>query len=480
LRWRITALFVGIFAGSLVVFSALLYQSIVAAHETEFDAALYNYAIDVGRSIEVGMFGQVEVSDQVLQDSEKVFPFALGETFIQIRTPEGRTIARSKSLERHNIELDPEMLAMLEEETVVFHDIQSEALPGVRGRYRVAHYMIRERGPVPMLLQVAVPMRLLQKERQNLLRFFLISIPFILLIATVGGYFLSASAMNPVKQIIKKSRLITARALSTRLEVPEIQDEIRELVETLNDLLERLEASFKSQESFISDASHQLKTPLAILQGELDLMLSKDRSMDEVREFFKSAQEEVLYLSRMVEHLLLLARVSGESSVSTNSPIQLEELLVDVTGRLGILAQRKNQRLVLEVPDSSLDSRIEPVIQGDADLLRSMLESLIENAIKYSANESRIQVTLELLEDFESQQVYRISIVDQGIGMTEEQQKRIFERFYRVDSNKDRITGSGLGLPIAQKIANLHQTEIQVESAPGEGSRFWIDFSRKK
>src|SRR6185437_5931625 len=223
---------------------------------TDFDTALYNYGIDIARSVDVNLFGEITISPHLLSDSEKIFPFA-GQSYIQVRTIQGQSIARSKTLAGGNIPLSEEERAELVQARVLFKTISAEDLELEQprfNRFRVLTYFIDKPGPFDFVLQIAVPMVLLDRERGGLITFFSIAIPLVLVVAALGGLFLSRKALAPVNAIISRARAITASDMSARLPVPAQQDEIRELALTLNGLLNRLEQAFVSQETFISDA----------------------------------------------------------------------------------------------------------------------------------------------------------------------------------------------------------------------------------
>lgn len=479
LRIRLLALFLAIFGGIFVSFSYFLYRQMINDHQEEFDTFLYNYAIDVARSIEVDLFGDINVRPNIFFESEKVFPFALGETYIQVHNRvTGRLVAKSSSLRAHALPYFPNAFKEGAREGAIFRRLSEEdsKAAGLRpGVYRLIDYYIDKPGPWDFVLQVAVPMGLIEKEKKDYRAFFLIGIPILLILATMGGWFLSGRALKPINEIIRTSRSLTAQQLSARVPVPESRDEVRLLVETLNDLFNRLESAFRSQETFIADASHQLKTPLAVLRGEIDLMLSKDRSPEEVREFLSVTSQEVDYLNRIVEDLLIIARVDAAKSFLAWEWVRLDESLLDVTARLERPAASKNIKMHVrldEEPAEAGDFRSFEV-RGDADLLRSLIENFVANAIKYSPAGS--SVSLRLVDEGPR---LRLTVSDQGPGIASEDQSRIFERFFRAEGGRGKVAGSGLGLPIAKKIADLHGAELSVESEPGRGAVFQVIFKK--
>ncbi|MBS1962604.1 MAG: HAMP domain-containing protein, partial [Bdellovibrionales bacterium] len=293
-RAQLVSLLVFVLGTTLVAYSVVLYRNFLKVHETEFDTALYNYSIDIAKSLNVNILGQVFLSEDIKKADEKIFPFALERTVIQLRTMRGIVVAKSRDLGEAELPMNDEERDEVLRNRASF-DTQTLQIRGIRGtRYRIANVFIDQPGPNDFILQVASPMILLERERRGLFAFFLLSIPATLGIAAVLSFTLSSRATRPIVDIIRKAKDITANRIDQRLPVPRVKDEIYDLATTLNGLLDRLQKAFVSQEAFVADASHQLKTPLAILRGEIDLLMRKQsRTPDEVEAFMESASQEV-------------------------------------------------------------------------------------------------------------------------------------------------------------------------------------------
>jgi signal transduction histidine kinase len=465
LRIRLISFFVTLFGATLLVFSTLLYKVFVENQQKQFDDTIFNYAVDVAYSIDVDFFGELRLSPNVLRQSEKAFPFSLGETFLQLRSFTGGSLVRSKNMGKGTLPFTPDDRQSTVDHKATFLTLSTrDAIKlGLPGRqYRVLDYLIEKSPGYGLILQIAAPMALLQHERQGLITFFSFSIPFILIIAVLGGLFVAHRALAPVNRIIEKTRSLSANQLSERVPVPEADDEIRELAKTLNGLLDRLERAFLSQESFISDASHQLKTPLAILQGELDLMRARPRSGEEVSAFLQSASEEVSYLARMIEELLLLARIDAGAETLHLKEVRVDEVLIECVARLERLASNKNVKLAVNLDTETAQDDRSFMVKADPDLIRSLFETLIENAIKYSKDEGGL-VTIQLLN---RAQALDFSVTDQGEGIPADALPKIFERFFRFEKVPGKKSGAGLGLAIAKKIVDVHSGTISVQSNP--------------
>jgi signal transduction histidine kinase len=371
----------------------VLYRVLVRNLQSEFDADLYNHAVDVAQGINVDFFGALSVNADTLS-AGKIFPFALGNAYVQVVSPDGTILARSKGLGKAELPRFPEDYKLLLDQGAVFRTVSAREMPAAPGakvakrgsNYRMLTYVVQKAPGLTLILQIAVPLQLLEQESKGLITFFLFAIPLTLIVAAFGGLFLSRRALLPVATIIDKARSLSPHQLGERIPVPDADDEIRQLALTLNGLLERLQKAFESQDRFVADASHQLKTPLAIIRGELDVLRSRgpgqEPSREEIGEFLESAAQELQFLSRMVEDLLLLARVDAGAGSLAIGRVRADEVTVEAASRLEKFARSRSVRLRIELDPNAAVEDFE--IQGDSFLLQSMLQSLIENAIKFS------------------------------------------------------------------------------------------------
>jgi len=313
-----------------------------------------------------------------------------------------------------------------------------------------------------VVLRSLHPQRELMEDIRNT---FLWAIPLSLLLAGLGGYFLSRKSLAPVAAMASQARGISAVNLHNRLTIVNERDELGQLALTFNNLLERLEASFEQQRRFMADASHELRTPVAILRGETEVTLSQpERSPSEYRETLSILRDESRRLARIIEDLFTLARADAGQYPLTLRDAYLDELASDALVRGRSLALSKNITLV---------SAIEPdlPIRADEVLLERMLLNLLDNAIKYSPVGST--VTLGCRRDRER---YLVSVTDNGPGIPAELQPRIFERFFRTDKARSRSEGetggAGLGLSIARWIVEAHFGKLELEGSDSSGSTF--------
>ena len=463
IRRRLALLYLSLFAAGLSVFCAVLFQYFQRVQIQAFDTTLYNFAVDISTNLEMDFVGRLFVVNSNVSEAGKLFPFHLGGSFLEIRDSRGKVLLHSRSLRENNLPLDADTLTKVEKEKAMFQTIRAERL-GIRSatpEFRLLTYYTHHKDwREPLILLVAVPLDLPHRERRELLLFFLLAIPTFLLISGAAGMWMSKRALLPVHQMTQKAAGITGvEKLRERIPVPEANDEIRELAETFNGLLDRLDRAFASQDRFVSNASHQLKTPLTILKGELDLLRKSQASKEELSETLDSAAGEINRLILLVQDLLLLARLEAGKDLISLTPTQLDEVLLQSVARVQKLARVKRVTITTQFEAQTPGAELEARVLADEELLDSMIENFIENAVKYAPADSVVEI---VMNTGLKQAIVRIR--DQGPGVPPELRSTVFERFTRGEPS-NVIPGSGLGLSIASEIARLHNVKIEMASA---------------
>ncbi|MBI4904861.1 MAG: HAMP domain-containing protein [Acidobacteria bacterium] len=313
----------------------------------------------------------------------------------------------------------------------------------------------------PYTIQVAVPMHELKEGLSGYAWALIVLIPAVLLIATAGGWWMSRRALQPVNQIIDAARSIGEQSLARRLPVPETQDELQRLSETLNQMLGRIESAFRRITEFTADASHELRTPVALIRTTAELALRKQRTTEEYREALEDVHAESVRTTDLIENLLTLARADAGKATLDRRELDLAQVVREASVQGEKLAGVRNLRFRTEVPDSPV-----PAI-GDPSALRRLLLIVIDNAVKYTPEG---EITVRLLSANGNPQV---QVSDTGIGIPQGDLARVFERFYRADKSRSRDSGgAGLGLSIAKWIAEVHQGTIEARSEQDRGSTF--------
>ena len=468
IRLRLALIFVFIFGAITAVFNAFLFQATIQTLQQDFDDALFNYAVDVSEGVEIGIKGDLNFPPLRL-DHGKILPFPLGTALIQIRHASGAVLERSGEFGQFDPPYKSDFQKIWNGEEATYRTIQqiSDIPFAEADSYRLISFPLDNGLKPQLLLQIAVPMTLLETQTRQRLTLLQLGIPLVLLIATMGGLFLSSRALAPVNHMIQTTKKIKASELSQRVPVPEAKDEIRTLALTLNEMLERIQKAFQSQERFIADASHQLLTPLTILRSELEHLgkADKENKFEYIGDFIKSTLQEVDNLSNIVQEMLLLARVDAGIGALSLQKLSLDELIFEALARCEKMAENKSIKLKFNLNNQTNEDR--KYARGDNDLLFNVITNIVENAIKYSPPQETVTITLNW-----KSKTSELIVEDNGPGVPPDQRPLIFERFSRGSFSNSPIQGFGLGLAIAQKIAQLHGTEIKIGDSPSGGARF--------
>jgi two-component system, OmpR family, sensor kinase len=338
--------------------------------------------------------------------------------------------------------------------------------PGERA-YRVAAEPVTIFGS-RYLVAAAYPLHGNRETLEAVGASYFIVIPLLLLIASVGGYFLAGRSLSPVAAMSARAAEISSTNLNERLPVGPRRDELSALALVVNSLLERLEQSFAQQRRFMADASHELRTPVAVLRTEADVTLSRaNRSEAEYRESVAVMRDSAQRLGRIVDDLFLLARADAGHLPLRREALYLEEIVDESARAVRALAQERGVRIdLLPLEDSPFN--------GDADLLGRVLLNLLDNAIKHSPVGGT--VTLSLTRRGHE---YHISVADVGPGIPADAQAQIFERFFRADKTRSRegageTSGAGLGLAIGRWIAEAHGGRLDLVRSDSRGTEFRV------
>jgi heavy metal sensor kinase len=316
--------------------------------------------------------------------------------------------------------------------------------------------------PSSQVLVVATALETVDRSVERLVMLLLIAGPAALAAAGVGGWWVGRKALGPVARMTEQAAGIGIDRLDERVAVPRSTDELGQLARTFNAMLERLERDVQDKRRFVADASHELRTPLAVMRSELDVSLDADGLSSEEGEVLESVRDEVDRMSRIVERLLILARIDEGQLRLLRAPVGLGDVVEAVVRRLRPLADAKAITVTIEGDD--------PRVSADRERLVLAVETLVENAIKYTAPGGRVRISIERRADEAV-----VTVADEGPGMPAEAIPLIFERFYRLDAARTRSEGgSGLGLAICREIMQAHGGRVWAESNDGGGSSFFI------
>jgi heavy metal sensor kinase len=375
--------------------------------------------------------------------------------YLQIYDGNGEWLYRAPFLEQHPVQpVEPG-----NQTGVVYQDLNLGGKP-----FRFLRQQIEVKGRV-YIVQTAVPADQILKTLSLFRRYLLLLAPMLLLAAAAGGYWLSQRALSPVDAITHTTRNISATNLSSRLEKLATGDELQRLSDTLNQMLDRLEDAFRRVTQFTADASHELRTPISLIRTESEIALRKSRGVEEYRVALRHILLEAERTSSLVEELLSLARADAGGEALHLELLDLRSLIAEIGAEWQRLVTIRN----LEFRESIAGEEL--LVLTDPVALKRVVAILLDNAVKYTQAPGIVELAIERRENKGI-----VVVRDSGVGIPEEDQPRIFERFYRVDKARSReLGGSGLGLAIAKWIVQQHQGAISVQSSPGKGSTFCVE-----
>jgi heavy metal sensor kinase len=311
---------------------------------------------------------------------------------------------------------------------------------------------------------VAFPLHHIAETLSSLAEIFVIIAPVFFLFSIIGGYIISAKSLSRIDYIIKKTEEITTQNLEEKIEGEEFRDEYGRLVKKMNEMILRIKNSIQYMNQFSISASHELKTPLTILRGEIEIALRSPKTPEEYTQILISNYEETLRLISIVDKLFFISKFDHSLIKLNKDKVRLNQFLKDVVSPLKNLGKEKN--ICLSV---NLSSDVN--VEIDSELIRSAITNLIENAVKYGYENHSVIIKTELIQN----KKIKISVINKGEGIAPELLPKIFDRFYRIESSRNRGTGGvGLGLSVVKSIINWHNGEVNVVSEPGKETEFYF------
>jgi heavy metal sensor kinase len=301
----------------------------------------------------------------------------------------------------------------------------------------------------------------LQSALAQTIAFLAVLSVLIVLAGTLLAHRLAGNILEPVRRIASTARSLSQHELHRRVEVDVPPDELGELVETFNGMLARLEASFESLRRFTADASHELRSPLALMLSELEGTLARARTPAEYEQVLRDLEAEVEHMARMVDQLLMLARADAGALQPAATNLDVADFLHETAARWRPMADRRRVLLDVDAPDSGS-------VAADPDLLRRVMDNLLDNATRHSPAGTSVRLT-----GAPAAGGWSIEVQDEGPGVPLAARAGLFERFARVDDARARDRGgAGLGLALSRAIAESHGGSLQLVSPNGRGATF--------
>jgi two-component system OmpR family sensor kinase len=380
-----------------------------------------------------------------------------GESFAQLISPDGHVLDSTQPLGRTRLLTAAELREA--QRAPIYLDLQS--VPGLNEPSRVLATAANRAGRRLILVVGATR----QNNAETLASFrdeLLVAGPVALILAAGIGYLLAGLSLRQVESMRRRAAAITAAKPGERLPVPTTGDELQRLGETLNDMLDRLEAAVARERDFVADAGHELRTPLALLRTELELAFRQAHTVDELREAVRSSSHEVERLSQLAEDLLLIASSDGGKLPLRVEPLAVDRLFASTASRFDWRAEELGKTVTASAAPGVR-------VAGDRLRLEQALANLVDNALRYGGDEIGLRAVTK-------DDVIELHVTDNGAGFPDDYLPRAFERFTRADAARGR-GGAGLGLSIARTIAESHGGTSNVANTGTIGADAWLSLA---
>jgi heavy metal sensor kinase len=451
IRLRLTVWYLVVFSVALAAFGISVWVLVRQRLYSEAHEQLLSRVASVQHFMVAQ--GENSTADHMVRELKEEYDAEDEGTWLQIRGEDGQWLYRSRAISEAfpDLKLPQELTGKMKVHSAhVGHDrLRLIAVPiTVYGRQYTVETAVVTNGAHHTL--------------ENLETVFFLLAPGFIVIAAVGSYYMSRRALATVDEITAMARSIHDRNLDSRLPSLRTNDELQRLSDTLNEMLSRIESSFKRTRQFTADASHELRTPLSLIRTEAELALRKPRSEEEYRNALSQILAESERTTELIEKLLTLARTDSGIEELQLHPLRVVSFLRDITDGWQPLFAESELRFETKLPTTDV------LANADESSLRRLLNILLDNARKYTPAGGSIT----LGADIEASWI-NVWVTDTGVGIDAQHLPRIFDRFYRVDKARSRSQGgAGLGLSLAKWIAAQHHTSITVDSVPDKGSTF--------
>lgn len=457
IRWRLTLWFVLLLSVILVLSGVVLHILLQRYLINQVDNNLRVHSARVHGTLDVYEVPEPLDYEVIHSKLPPVNEFASPGIYIQLIDRNGNVAVKSSNLGEQELPVNPSLISQGFTGGVAIKTVSAGDSAMVR--IMVSPLFLQDD---VLLLEVAQSLNHVDATMAQARWALLASTLVALILAAVSGGAIVRGALSPVSRISQTARSIeTSSDLSRKVDYSGPSDEIGELATTFDHMIEHLDRVFQSQRYFVADASHELRGPLTVIRGNLDL-LKRELSEEDRSESLKAIERESIRMSQIADDLLLLAEVES-GQLDQRQELPLKSILLDEARRARTLAGERK---------ITIGQQEDLTIKGDAQKLRQLLANLVDNAISYTPDGGTITLSL-----------YRdgawacLEVADTGIGITPEHLPYIFERFYRVDKARSRDSGgTGLGLAIVKGIAEQYGGRVTVTSQPGRGSTFtaWL------
>lgn len=471
-RFKIIFSYMALLFITLSIFGALLYGIFTATLYDDLDDLLSSRAEGVADSITAyfrvqKMLTRHDALDDFTKLAEEWVSFRrkdidLMRVSVQILDSTGKTVISSKNMPKIDQLPYEEFKEMIDEDE---DDLTTRfgAVPeGKTGRYRVFTRPVKTASGDIYFVQSVAPMQLVAIALGNLIIGLGILIPFTVLIAGASGAILARVSLRPVDKMITALHNITAENLSLRIHIPDTKDEINRLGVAFNDMLDRLDRSFTSQQRFIQNIADEIRTPMLELMEELRSAQSKYASVGDCEALIDKASKELEGYSKTIEGLMVISQYEEGRLYLEIKKVDMVKVVDRVVTAIRPVADQKRIDISLDLPEKV-------IMDGDSRELNRLTANLLDNAIKYTKRQGSVAVSLSTVNGSAV-----LKVRDTGIGIPRDEVEYIFDRFYQVSGARSSRRGFGLGLSIVRQIVQEHKGAISVESDVGRGTTFSV------
>jgi signal transduction histidine kinase len=449
IRTKLTVIFFVLVIIVVSVISLSIYYFSSEYREKDFNRRLKNRAINTAKLLT--RFEEVNAS--LLQRMERENPANLPQQYVAIYGKANQVLYRSQK--KSAIPIDSALLSRVRQENQVYYHYNE---------FEVLGFIFNDKENQFIIFAAASDINgrdALRNLRDILLGIFAMSV----IIVSLLGWVFSGKVLSPIARIVNEVDSITAANLELRLDEGNKKDELSKLAQTFNKMLTRLQRAFFAQKNFIANASHEIKTPITVITGEIEVALLQRRSVDYYINLLKSVLVGIKGMNQLSTQLLLLAQTSADTPEKQFSSIRIDDILWSVKEELS--KANADYTIDIEFDMAISDQTLSTV--GDAELLKVVMLNLMENGCKYS-DDNKVSVVLATGKD-----EITIRFVNKGAGIHRDDFDKIFEPFYRGRRSR-KMKGFGIGLPLAKRIMELHKGKILVSSIPNDTTTFTMVF----
>ncbi|MBY0586049.1 HAMP domain-containing histidine kinase [bacterium] len=465
LRFRIVAYSLLAFTLVLVILSFYIFTAYERYLREEFEDRLRESARIISESIAIA-------ADATVTPVPQVSPYRFPNYYFLIRASDGRILEKSNNLGKNELPFSPLAQSSKPSDTPILETTSAEVPTNKSLRLRLLTLYFHGENTAPYFLQVASSFEQIERNISELRRTVLVACLVGLIVAGLSAFLVAWRSLRSISQIARQAKDLGADKLDRRIATPNSEDEVADLVKVINGMLDRLEKAFNAQQRFIADVSHEFRTPLSVLLGQAQVLIQQERPVGMYQDFIGRVQDEMRQLAELVTSLLTLERAHAGFPIPGTKHVSVCDFVVEAVERCKPLAIERKVRLVPALPDpdsDGIDDMDDPTVEGDAELLRTMLSNIVRNAIRFSPAQQSVDVRIQV-----SPTNATITVADRGPGIPSEHITGLFERFYQAQKPEGGKSGTGLGLAIAKAVVEIQHGTIAARNRDGGGSEFIV------